>query len=626
MLRLHNNQNSIGLTTLSAIALFLSCTLIASDPAQAQPVYAVPPVIGLGEQIIGEIPGSARPLLETPLIHPTIPLRSGQIPVGPVTGPPAYVPGEVILPRGEIPGSIRILYDSADPRFRGVPNSQVLQAPNRSVQQPPQVILGAIANPIPEDKPMLSAPQSDEDSASGLLDELVAPGPIDELNRKSADNGEAPSSPDGDLAKDNEPTLADEATTEIISQLDDARKQITSLKDELLETRQESETATERLFAAEKAAEATQKNLQDQIAKMKLELKQNKSKQDDAQTQIAADLKEKEATLQKLLAKHRNSSNEVEAERAQLSARVDALSTKLKKSDTQRSALKDQLAQLTRSSREQAERKGKTTRKIKKLEAERKTLKKKLDQATKESREDMVALKKELSSIEKELKHSRAKVALLSRANNDALKSSAAAIAALKTEKAARMKSELKLAEIVKKEQDIEKSDAQKRLDKLNKQAELFAKDKKAAQRRRDRLAAAEKKRRAEMAEAKKAAQEKAAQEKAAQEKAAQEKVKSKDKPSIARKKRRRSAEDQIKKLRDSMKRQIKRGNEQIKSRTQEKVAGLIEDGKTENSQEVRNLTDHMKKSMKENEAKIRKRIEERIRKIQKEAGARDRS
>ena len=74
------------------------------------------------------------------------------------------------------------------------------------------------------------------------------------------------------------------------------------------------------------------------------------------------------------------------------------------------------------------------------------------------------------------------------------------------------------------------------------------------------------------------------------------------------------------------MKRQIKRGNEQIKSRTQEKVAGLIEDGKTENSQEVRNLTDHMKKSMKENEAKIRKRIEERIRKIQKEAGARDRS
>ena len=74
------------------------------------------------------------------------------------------------------------------------------------------------------------------------------------------------------------------------------------------------------------------------------------------------------------------------------------------------------------------------------------------------------------------------------------------------------------------------------------------------------------------------------------------------------------------------MDRQIKRANEQIKSRTEDRVAALIEDGKSEDSNEVQELNDFMKKSMQENEAKIRRRIEERIRKIQKEAGARDKS
>ena len=92
------------------------------------------------------------------------------------------------------------------------------------------------------------------------------------------------------------------------------------------------------------------------------------------------------------------------------------------------------------------------------------------------------------------------------------------------------------------------------------------------------------------------------------------------------RKKMRPSAADQISKLRESMERQVKRANEQIKSRTDDKIATLIDDGKTKDSKEVRELQEYMKKSMQENESKIRKRIGNRIRKIQKEAAARDRS
>ena len=66
-----------------------------------------------------------------------------------------------------------------------------------------------------------------------------------------------------------EPTLADEATSEIVAQLDDARKLITTLKDELTETRQKARAAADRAYVAEKAAAAAKASAAKSLAKLK---------------------------------------------------------------------------------------------------------------------------------------------------------------------------------------------------------------------------------------------------------------------------------------------------------------------------------------------------------------------
>ena len=565
------NQHPFGLTSLSGLALAFALTLTTSVEAQyqQQPSYAFPPASSFDVPFIGEIPGSARFLDDPayPQAAQSVPSASGpvQIPTEKVYGNYLYLPGEVVLPAGEIPGSIEIIRDPANPGY------EILQGPTYQsyvlpYQQQPQVVQGEIA-------------------ASGSND----------------------------------------AANPIAAQLIETQKQIASLKKELTQTRRSNELAK----ASAKTSEATKTNLENKIAELEKALQQSQNADANVNSKAEASISKAEKKFQKLA--------------------------------TERDLLKKQLAEA-----------------VKDAQDEKYALKVKLANAIKTQSK---ALQSKLAAKEKELKESREKMAELSKATDAALQSSADAIKALKVERMARIESEKKLAAktegpgrrkgqsngnaaqkqleklrlqaegYVKEKQDGEKqngemakkkspanSAAQKRLQKLNLQAEKFAKDQRDAEMAKKRAAqklaedkaaakAAKARRQAEIAK-KRAAQKLAEDEKAAEAKAAAKK-KSTEEGTVKRSARRKghlSTQDQIKKLRSSMDRQIKRANEQIKSRTEDRVAALIEDGKSEDSNEVQELNDFMKKSMQENEAKIRRRIEERIRKIQKEAGARDRS
>lgn len=524
-------QTSLPTRRLSGIAVAIALALNTSALGQEQFSPYYPPVSDSGEQIIGEIPGSARFLddsLNATLWQSPIPfVIEPAIQNTPVLGPPIYSPGEVILPAGEIPGTTRTLYDSAN---SGLSPSYEGQSYGFNLENayPPGVVLGEI---LPH--------EAQNDPAHASDGKVV---------------NETLSSPSDKVADGNEPTLADNATIEIVAQLDEARKQITALKDELSEARQNSRTATERAYAAEKSASASRKNLEKNIAMLKADLKQANSQQSETSAEASAKLKSQQTKLRDLKGKLAELNKAFEANKVAWAKKESSITAKLKKSEAQRDGLK-----------------------------------------------------KRLANKETELKKSRSAVAKLTRSNAAALKDAAAATLAMKAQKSAAMHAQ-EAAKTHKR--NMSNSGAQQRLAKLNRQAELFAKDKKAAAAKaaQEKSAKAEKKRKAKAAEEKKIAEAKKA------------------KAKTARKKRRPAAADQIKKLRDSMERQVKRANQQITSRTEEKVASLIKKGKTEKSKEIRELTDDMKKSMKESEAKIRKRIESRIRKIQKEAAARDKS
>ncbi len=81
-------------------------------------------------------------------------------------------------------------------------------------------------------------------------------------------------------------------------------------------------------------------------------------------------------------------------------------------------------------------------------------------------------------------------------------------------------------------------------------------------------------------------------------------------------------ADQQIQKLEESLRRQIKNTSSKIRKQNQAEIKKLIDSGKKDSDPEVQSLKEKMATELKENEAKIRKRVEERINRIRKSASA----
>ena len=236
------NQHPFGLTSLSGLALAFALTLTTSVEAQyqQQPSYAFPPASSFDVPFIGEIPGSARFLDDPayPQAAQPVPSASGpvQIPTEKVYGNYLYLPGEVVLPAGEIPGSIEIIRDPANPGY------EILQGPTYQsyvlpYQQQPQVVQGEIA-------------------ASGSND----------------------------------------AANPIAAQLIETQKQIASLKKELTETRRSNELAK----ASAKTSEATKTNLENKIAELEKALQQSQNADANVNSKAEASISKAGKKFQKL--------------------------------------------------------------------------------------------------------------------------------------------------------------------------------------------------------------------------------------------------------------------------------------------------------------------------------------
>jgi hypothetical protein len=85
-------------------------------------------------------------------------------------------------------------------------------------------------------------------------------------------------------------------------------------------------------------------------------------------------------------------------------------------------------------------------------------------------------------------------------------------------------------------------------------------------------------------------------------------------------------ADEQIRKLNESMERQISKSSKLMRDRAQSRIDQLSKDGKDESSAAVKKVREKLETDLKANELKIRTRINERIKRIRKEKAARDRS
>ena len=388
------------------------------------------------------------------------------------------------------------------------------------------------------------------------------------------------------------------------AELDAANEMIAALEEKLVAEISKSRSASERAYAAEKAAKSANQNAAKSLSKMK---KDNTKKANaiaaDAIEKLEAEMKSLEENLANRQ-QEKDAANRKQVVLEKEKARMQEEAAKLAK---QKASLEDEMKMAQKSAEEASK------RAILAMEQANRQLDVRKQPSHKASGSDQSPAAEAVQRLQRQAKRSGK-----SRAVNR------------ERERARHLAAEKREAD----EKAAEKRTAEKKTD-----------DKRAARRKEieRRVADAERKAIARVKAAKLEAEANVAATLAAREKAmedaqkesemkAQKKSDKKDadrEKSKGDSKKRRgktSPTEQIKKLQASMERQIKKSKDNITKRSQSRIAQLKKNGKKDSDSEIIKLKEKLESDIEDNEKMIRDRIEERIKRLRKETAARSKS